>query len=228
MQFLLHGNPTVTALWASVSAVTVVALFVALSEPLIAHGDQVFLVNQEIQSEIAFLSDPGDVLMDNPLSGITGGQSFGTTTFNVSTNNANGYTVTLAFSSTTAMNSTSSGAFIPNYNTGDANGDWDMSVSSGQAFFAYTVYNETTPDDADPTFLGNGSNSCDTGSVATIQRCWFGKADATVAETIIDGGPTAGTGATTSVIFQVQLGSNSGVQTGWYQATGTLTAAIIP
>lgn len=228
MQFLLKGNPTVSAFWASVAAVTVLAFSVALVEPIVAHGDQEFTVTQEVVSELSFLSDPNDVVMDSTLSGITGDSSLGTTTFNVSTNNALGYNVTLAFSSSTAMNSTSSYSAIDNYiPAGGANGDWDMSVSSGEAFFAYSVYNATTPGDADPTFLGNGTDSCTTGSTATLQHCWFNKSDAAVAETIIDAGSgTAGTGATSSVIFRVEVGTNSGLETGWYVATGTLTAAV--
>lgn len=226
MQFLLKGSPTLNAAVAAFVAVAMLTLLASISEPIVAHGDQQFTVTQEIASEIAFLTDPNDVVMDTTLSGLTGDSSLGTTTFNVSTNNATGYYVELAFSSSTAMNSTSSYAAIDNYlPAGDPNGDWDMSVSAGEGFFAYTVYNETTPGDADATFLGNGTNSCTTGSTATMQHCWFNKSDATVAERIIDANsPTVGTGATSSITFRVELGTNSGVETGWYVATGTLTA----
>lgn len=226
MQVFLRGNPTISAFWASVAAMVVLTLTISLAEPMVAHGDQIFTVDQEVTGEVSFLTDPGDVVMDTALTGITAGTSYGTSTFNVSTNNAAGYTVSIAFSTTTAMHSTSSTSTIPNYDTGDANGDYDMVVSDGEAFFAYSVYNQTTPGDVHARFLNN-TTDCSSGSTATLWKCWYNQADASSTVTIIDANnETAASGATSTVTFQVQFGNNSGIETGWYRATATLTAAL--
>lgn len=227
MQVFLRGNPTISALWASFATVLVLTLVITLAEPMVAHGDQVFTIDQEITGELSFLTDPGDVVMDTALTGITANSSFGTSTFNVSTNNLLGYTVDIKFSTGTAMQATATDDVIPNYDTGDGNGDYDMSVGAGEAFFAYSVYNETTPLDVDPSFEDNGSNSCGGGGSATYGKCWYNQTDASTDVRIIDASSnTAASGATSSVLFQVQVGNNSGVATGWYRATATLTALL--
>ena len=230
MHALLKNNPSANALIAAAVALGLLVASFSMFEPAVTHGQESFTVNQEITGEISFLTTPNDVSMDTTIAGgITGGNSLGTTTFNISSNDADGYTVTLAFSSTTAMNSTSSPHLhIDNYIPTVSPSDYDMdNIGDGEHGFGYAVYNQTTPLDVANTFEHGGASDCNNTGNATIQKCWYNKADATSAETIIDAsGPTVGTGATTTITFQVVLGTNSGVATGWYRATGTLTAAV--
>lgn len=233
MHILLKGNPTVSALIASAVALSLLIASFSMFEPAVTFGQETdtFTVTQEIAGEISFLTNPNNVVMSQAISGgITGGSSLGTTTFNITTNDADGYTVTLRFSSTTAMNSTSTpNLHIDNYipaTSGGSDGDYTMSVGAGAHGFAYSVYNVTTPTDVNNSFEHSGANCAGTGS-ASVQRCWYNQSDASSTKQIIDAaGPTVGTGATTTITFQVILGSNSGVATGWYVATGTLTAAV--
>lgn len=229
MQVFLRGNPIANALTASVAVMTVLALTLTLAEPVVSHGatdTSQFTVDQEITSEISFLSPATDVTMDTAIAAITGGSSLGTTTFNVSTNNAAGYNVTLVFADDPAMNSTSSTSTIPNYTptAGVTNADYNMSVPTGGEF-AYAVYNQTTPLDVDDTFESDGGGDCTGFGTSEVQQCWFMQDDSTVAETIINSSsPTAAGGATSTVTFQVQLAADSGIESGWYRATATLTA----
>jgi len=232
MHVFLRGNPTMNAIVGSLIMLAVLLTSFSLFEPIVTHGQtsnpHSFTVTQNITAEIAFLTEAADVVMNQAIAGgLTGGSSLGTTTFNVTSNNATGYRVTLAFSSTTAMNSTSSPHLhIDNYIPTDTPSDYTMSVGDGESGFAYSVYSATTPLAVPATFEHSGGDCSGSGTV-NLGACWYNKADATSAEDIINtNAPTAGTGATTSILFQVQLGTNSGVSTGWYVATGTLTAVI--
>lgn len=228
MHFFTRRNPAIDAFVASVAALVVLGLSVSLAEPLVAHGDQVFEVTQEITSELSFLTDPGDVTMDDTIAGLTGGTAYGTSTFNVTTNDPQGYNVTIHFATTTAMQGEGISTDIDNY--GPATGgvpDQNFSVAAGDAEFGYTVYGVTAGADVDASFKVSGG-TCGSGT-NTMNQCWYNKANATVAETIVNRtSATVATGATTSVVFQVGVGANPSpaLQTGFYTATATLTAAV--
>lgn len=229
MHVLLRGNPTLNAIVASVVTAALLLVSFSLFEPVVTYGQETFTVNQEITSQISFLTPPDSVAMSGSIQGVTGGRAYGTTTFNISTNDPDGYTVNIVFSTSTAMVATSSTSTIPNYNpsAGGALADQYFIVTAGTAAFGYTVQNETTPDDVDATFKNTGA-TCGSGS-QNIGECWYNKDDATSAEQIINAsGPTVGTGATSSIQFQVAVGSNPNpaLRTGWYVATATLTAAV--
>ncbi len=234
MHAFLRGNPTINAIVGSLIMLAMLLTSFSLFEPIVTHGqiNDTITVTQEITSQISFLTNPNDVVMSNSIQGLTGGTSYGTTTFNISTNDPDGYTVTIAFSSTTAMAATGSTSVIPNYNpvAGGALADYNFTVAAGQAFFGYTVQNETTATDIDATFKDDGASTCDGSDIQTnVGHCWFNKDDATVAEQIIDAADgTAATGATSSVTFRVGIGSNPtpALETGWYVATATLTANV--
>ncbi len=220
------------AIVASVLAIGLILSTFSLFEPVVAHGvdSTAFSVTQEIASEISFLSQPTDVTMaGGAISGITGGVRFGTSTFNITTNDPDGYTISIAFASSTAMEGENINSDIPNFiPDADPQPDFDFTVGAGEAWFAYTVNNVTTPADIDTTFRDNGA-ACNVDTNSTVGKCWFNKSDASVSEQIIDASAaTAGTGATSTVVFQVGVGGNPSpaLETGFYTATATLTAVV--
>jgi len=236
MQTFLKGNPTVNALVASIVAVSMIVAMFALFEPIVSYGQtpsDAFTITQEITSELRFLTQPNDVTMGGTaIAGLTGGTRYGTSTFNISTNDPEGYTVSIAFDNVVAMQGigAASGTAISNYLPG-GNPSYNFSVAAGDTAFAYSVNNETTPTDIDSSFKDNGSNSCG-GHVGTqVGKCWYNEADATGGEQIIDSaGPTPGTGATSTVVFVVGVGADPdpALVTGFYVATATLTANVKP
>jgi hypothetical protein len=211
-----------------VAALVITALF-AISfftvEPQVGRAiDDTFIVTQQITDEISFLVNANDVTMVGTIQGLTGGYATGTTVAVVRSNDPQGYTMTLQFSSTTAMSASSSAA-INNY-TPTAAGVPDFSWvdnSSGQpAEFGYTVRASTTGE-VDPTFRNDGSG-CNTGSNETDDHCWINPTS-TVAETIISTtGPVLS--STTTIKFKVAVPSNPSpaLPAAFYVATATLTA----
>ncbi len=230
MNFQYISNSALAALVAAllVSSLGLASFF--MLEPTVgraASDTDVFSVDQVVTAEISFITDSTIVTMAPQLASLTGGRSSGTTTVRVNTNNTTGYYMTIQFSSTSAMSRDGSGGEkrIYNYNP-TAAGVPDYTFSSevyGQ--FAYSVI-ASTSGDLDASFRDNGSNACNAGAGNLASTCWMNPTS-TVAETIINRSTaTAGSGATTSIAFRVDIPTNPvpAIQTGTYTATATLTA----
>lgn len=197
-------------------------------EPIIAHGIvDTFTVRQQITSEISFKTAPNDVVMTPSLQGITGGNSFGTSTVAITTNSPAGYVMTIAFATGTAMQGENIASDINNYTpTASGTPDFNFSVPAGSAEFGYTIDSVTTPGDIHARFKDSGA-ACNTGSGTLVGKCWYGNENATSPVTLISRtSATPGTGATSTIVFRVGVGVTPvpALQTGFYTATATLTA----
>ncbi len=213
---------------AFVAAVLIVAFFASTFfalEPQLGRSAEPFdfLVTQTITDEIAFIVYPGDVTMAGTIAGFTGGYATGTTMVAIRTNDAQGYTMTLVFSSTTAM-SASSSAYINNYTPDTINipdFTWVDNASGAAAEFGYTVRASTTGE-VDQSFMSAGS-TCNSGSTETNDRCWLNPS--TTPERIIyTSGPSNSSTSTIKFKVAVPNAPSPSLPTGTYVATGTLTA----
>jgi hypothetical protein len=223
---LIRNSAFSAAVAAFLASLLALATFFLL-EPQVGIGastNDVFTVTQTVTEEISFVATANDVVMTPSLAGITGGTSNGTTSVRVRTNNATGYNMTIAFSSTTAMLRNGGSGYISNYApASDGTPDYTF-TNDTFAQFGYTVLASTTSD-VDATFLDNGSNTCATGASNGSGTCWMDPDDA--AETIINRTTaTSASGATTTIRFRVNIPNNPipAIQTGTYVATATLTA----
>jgi hypothetical protein len=182
-----------------------------------------FTVSQTVTAEISFVATSTDVTMSPSLAGISGGTSNGSYGVRVRTNNATGYNMTLAFSSTTAMGRNGGGGYISNYNPAATTAPDYTFANETFSQFGYTVVASTSADLA--TYFRDNGSACNTGAGNTTNTCWM--APSTTARTIINRTTATGaTGATTTLNFRVNIPSNPipAIQTGTYTATATLTA----
>lgn len=232
MRTFLQGNPTINAIIASVLMIALLSVSYFVFEPMVAYGiTDDFTVRQEITTEISFQSNPTDVVMSPSLPGLSSGNSFGTSTVAINTNNPTGYNMTIRFATTTAMQGENLTSDIPNYPAGSGTPDYNWTLPANSAGFGYTVIGTTNAADISSTFKDNGSNACNTGSGTVVGKCWYMQSDASSTQTIINRTTaTPGTGATTTIVFQVGITANPSpaVETGWYNATATLTAVVNP
>ena len=163
------------------------------------------------------LSGVSDVVMAPDLGGLTGGTSDGATTVTVTTDNYAGYTLTIAASTSPAMQSAS--ANIPDYTPGGASPDYSFSNIANESQFGFS------PEGTDITsrYKDNGVDTCNTGSSDTASRCWDGLSTtpATIASRTIANHPS---GTATTVRFRVGVGSSAAQAAGTYVATTTITA----
>ncbi len=229
----MHTHLAYSARQALIASVLVVLLGISTFfafEPQVGRTqvNEVFTVTQQITDEISFTVAPADVTMVGTIAGLTGGSATGTTYAVVRSNDAGGYNMTLAFSSSTAMGQNGGSGYINNYTPSVAltpDFAWADNSTGQAAEFGYSVTASTTTD-IDPTFLNNGS-ACNTGSGSTLHRCWMNPS--TTPETIINRSTPTG-GSTTTLTFRVHVPNSPSpaLPSGFYTATGTLTATNNP
>jgi hypothetical protein len=156
--------------------------------------------------------------MSPSLPGLTGGTSTGSTAIHVVTDNRAGYQMTIAASTTPAM--TSGANSIADYTPATTTPDFLFSTSSTKAHFGFSP--EGT--EIQSRYRDNGT-ACGVGALDTVDRCWDGLATTAkiIAAPSVANHPN---GATTTIKFQVGIGSGAPVIEGTYTATTTIT--VVP
>lgn len=224
-----------SATYATLVAFLIVA-FMAVSffalEPSIGHSQisEEFTVSQTITDEVSFVVAPTDVTMVGSIAGLTGGHATGTTKAVVTTNDPQGYNMTLSFSTTTAMHKNGAPAnVINNYTPATVNVpdyNWITNGAGGAAEFGYSVM-ASTSSEINQSFKNNGSSCNQSGGSQTLNKCWLNSS--TTPKVIIStSAPVAY--STTTIKFKVAVPPNPSpvVPSGVYVATGTLTIAGNP
>ena len=219
---------------ASVLTMILILASFTLLEPTVSRSavDQ-FLVTQSITEEISFIASTTDVSMEGSINGLTGGYASGTTYAVVRTNDPDGYSMTLGFSSTTAMvanNYASNQGYVNNYSmTATTVPDYEWTSDGTAAEFGYTVNASNTADIAS-YFKDNGTNCNQSSGGYTANRCWMSPTTTAAADTIVNRTSAASSGATTSIYFKIEVPSNPtpGLPSDTYTATATLTATNNP
>lgn len=228
MKILKVDNAFMMSVVAAAVSSAVLMMSFLLLEPTVGQAaTDTTEIHQTITAELSVAVASSSLTMDGAIAGITGGSTDSATDVLVITNNSAGYSMTIQFSSSTAMYRNGGGGEIPNY---VATSIPDYTFDSTQVYgqFGYSAYSTTDAGDIDPTFLSNGSDTCNTGATAAANTCWLSPSS-TAAETIVNRTTaTPAEGATTTVQFRVDIPLNPvpAVNTGVYTATATLTAVI--
>ncbi|HEY1037187.1 MAG TPA: hypothetical protein VGE62_01235 [Candidatus Paceibacterota bacterium] len=161
------------------------------------------------------ITAPADSSMSTAL-GVAQDTAVGTTTWNVKTNNAAGYTLALRASTSPAMQATTTGNTIPDYGTATTT-TWN--VTSGNSAFGYSVFGTGVSTGA----WGTGS-TCASGGAhipsTTLKYKGFTTSDFTV---MTRTSTTTTTGIDTTVCYAVEQDTFY-IPSGTYQATITATA----
>lgn len=213
-----------------IGAVVGIALMMSYMafEPVVGRSaTSDFLVTQEITGEVSFTVASSSLRLTPAIASLTGGTSTGNNEIVVSTNNSSGYTLTMVFSSSTAMNANNGTSSIPNYVSADpAEPDFDFAVADNLAGFGYSVAASSSLDVAD--FFEYSGSDCGLTGTASYGRCWTSPST-TARQIIVTSGPAAG-GSTSTIQFRlvVRENPNPAIPTDVYTATATLTAATNP
>ncbi len=165
------------------------------------------------------MTDPADVVMSPDLGGMTGGTSYGSTSWNVTTDSHGGYQVSVRASTSPAL--MSGAESFANYTpTGDAP-DFGWSIANTDSEFGFTIEGGDTIG----RFLDNGS-VCSVGSGNIADRCWgpFTTDNQVVAGSYFGNHPL---GTETTIKLRAQSGTSHIQSDGLYQATITVTALAL-
>ena len=212
-----------------VSIISLVASFSFLilePELVNAVGDSV-VVTQAVSAEIT-ISSPADVTMSSSIPGVTGNLGSprtASTTWTVVTNNTTGFIMTLAASTSPAMQLDGTYNFsdystatttvnVPDYTWG--------SPSSAVAEFGYSVEPATVAYTA-TAFKDDGA-ACNTGALNTVDKCWL-NASTTALTAINRTTETLSSGEAEKVKFQAESNAKY-LKEGNYTATITATATM--
>ncbi len=189
-----------------------------------------FTVTQQITGDISVTVSSASISMIGTVSGLTGGYATGTVQAVVLTNNALGYNMTLVFSSTTAMKLNGASSTIDNYSPatpGTPDFLWVDNSSGGAGEFGYSVQASSTTE-VDISFQ-NSVGTCGVAGSSDVDRCWLNPST-TPEQIILTSTPTPTSGSTSTLKFKVAVPNapSPALPSGYYVATGTLTATTNP
>lgn len=224
-------NTAKTSIITALIAVLLLAGAYFAMEPSIlaaqASDSGTFTIQQTIGDAIS-ITVPSSVAMVGTIDGVAGGNATGTAEIVVSTNDPDGYSMTISFeNATSSMRGNTTGSVaLRDYNPVDLNRntpDYEFSVATTAAQFAYTV-NASSSGDVVQLFRDNDT-SCNQGAGSPdINKCWFRPSDANVE--LINRTSAASDGATSTIKFKVVVPNapSPALQADIYTATATLTA----
>lgn len=164
------------------------------------------------------ISAPSDITLSPAIPQGTNASADGSASWTVTTNNASGYSLTIAAATSPALAAT--GDSFADYTPATSNPDFTFNVGANQSVFAFTPEGS----DVASRFLDNGS-TCATGSSNTSSACWDGLS--TSAKTIATSASASLSGTITTVRFRAAVGSNKTQGSGTYSAAVTLTATTL-
>jgi len=165
------------------------------------------------------MTDPADVVMSPDLGGMTGGTSYGSTSWNVTTDSRGGYQVSVRAGTSPAL--MSGVESFADYTPAGSAPDFIWSIADTDSEFGFTIEGEDTIS----KFLDNGS-ACNTGTGNIADRCWgpFTTNDQVVAGSSFGNHPL---GTETTIKLRAQSGTSHLQSNGLYQATITVTALAL-
>jgi hypothetical protein len=173
------------------------------------------IVTLNVDTGIAITS-PGNTTMSTSL-GVSANTAVGTTTWNVRTNNALGYTLTLRSSTYPAMQSGAN--YIDNYATSTMPTLWSVPASSAQ--FGFSVYGTDTT----AGVWGTGTTCSAATSTPSTTLRYYGLG--TVATTTAGRNATTTTSGVDTVVCYAVEQNGIYIPSGVYTATVTATATTI-
>lgn len=174
---------------------------------------------QQMQEVFISITEAADVVMDDSINGIVGGETNGSTTVTVVSDSAAGYQLTIEASGSPAMQDGAN--TIADYVPAAADPDVAFTTANNEAHLAYSPFGS----DVVTRFQTDG-NDCNVGGGASSTACWDGLS--TTATVIAESSaPNQPAGTDTTVYFKVGVGSSVVQAPGTYVATTTLTAIAL-
>ena len=172
----------------------------------------------QMQESYIAITSPSDLALTS-IGGIAGEGTEGTVSWQVTTDNFAGYTISIETTTTPAL--TSAQDSFANYTPSGADPDYTFSIASSASEFGFSP--EGT--DTNSRFKDNGS-ACNTGFGEVSAKCWDGLS--TSAQTIA--GKTSSnhpSGSAVNVRFRAESGSAHIQTSGSYSSTIIVTAVVL-
>jgi len=173
----------------------------------------------QMQESYIAISSPSDLLMSS-MSGLSGGSSEGTMSWNVTTDNTAGYTMSIASTTTPALKSATDS--LADYVPAGANPDYNFTNAPDNSSFGFSP--EGT--EASPRFRDNGSVCGTGGTLETPDKCWDGLS---TTPKVMAGSTSSNipNGSAATVRFRAESGANHIQSSGQYNVVVVVTATTL-
>jgi hypothetical protein len=173
---------------------------------------------QQMLGSYISLAASGATLPD--IGGTSGGTSATSSTYTVLTDDSAGYALTIQAATSPALQDVA-GDYFSDYAPSGGVPDYAFGVSSSQSVFGFALASV----DAVSRYKNNGT-VCNSGSNSSMYNCWDGLS--TSPKTISEGSTgNQPNGATTTIQYEVGIGSAKIQTAGNYSATITVTATAL-
>lgn len=172
----------------------------------------------QMQSSYIAISSPTDLVMTS-MSGLSGGSSEGTMSWTVTTDNAAGYTMSIASSTTPALKSAVDS--LDDYTPATSDPDFDFTNDPSTSSFGFS----SEGSDVINRFKDNGAQ-CNAGTLETSAKCWDGLS---TTPKVIAGSTTSNipSGSIVTARFRAESGANHIQTSGQYNVTIIATATTL-
>lgn len=179
---------------------------------------------QAMQSGYIAITDSANITLPN-VSGLSGGTTNGLSTWTITTDDPAGYSLSVAASTNPAFQGTvgtSTIVSIPNYVPASGNADYAFTYGAASSTFGFS------PEGVDiiQRYKDNGS-VCGTGTNDTVDRCWDGLSSTSASLISQSTGSNHPNGATTTLKYEVGIGTNKIQEAATYTANITATAVAL-
>ncbi len=165
------------------------------------------------------ITSPANPTMSAAISGVSGGTSNGSSTWQVQTDNPAGYELSVKADTSPAL--TSGANSFADYTPSFSSPDYSWNTPATESRFGFSPEG----DDILDKFLDNGV-SCNVGVLDTADACWtgFSTTNQVISRST---SPNYPTGGSTTIKFKAQVGSSKTQQSGTYSANITVTAVTL-
>lgn len=172
----------------------------------------------QMQSSFISISSPSDLVLSS-MAGLSGGSSEGTMSWTVTTDNAAGYTMSIASSTTPALKSALDS--LDDYVPAGASPDYNFYNAPTSSSFGFSPEGTQVID----RFKDNGS-ACNIGTGETVGKCWDGLS---TTPKPIAGSTTSNmpNGGIVTARFRAESGADHIQTSGEYNVTIIATAVVL-
>jgi len=176
---------------------------------------------QMLQSYIAISPSGASTSTLASINGVTGGTSTASSTWTVTTDNPAGYSLSVQASQSPAMQGDHGDSLADYVPVSGAVPDFNFSILPSQSAFGFSPAGVDTAS----RYLNDGA-ACSAGIFSTLNYCWdgFSTSPKVIAQGLMSNAPS---GATTTAVYQAQIGTARNQTSGSYSATITVTAVTL-
>lgn len=215
------------------SFLTIIGYY-SIGQPFAGNASSDIVVNAIIEAGISITAAASPVSLLPAMNGFTGGAATAALAWNIKTNNAGGYSVSINKNHPLQIGDTpGADEQFTDYSAASADPTYNwIAPAAGDAELGFAINSLTSGVTADANFLNNGSDTCNTSTTFTSLKCWDVVPTTAGSITIASrGAPTDYAGDDIAIQLKAQVvapgAGDTYLQAGAYTTTVSATASML-